>query len=250
MCGTSTIKPTRGFVSIRGIVPLAPTFDHAGPMTRALADCEPLLASMAGVVPPSERRPLRRVVVSPRIAELDADVAENFDRILSTLPLVDVPPPDVDLEIGAAAGRLICTEMLAWHRRFNDRRELYRPSIRGFLDFGEETALSGVDYVATQERRADDTARWRDWFAEHEIDAVVEPTVPLVARERGHGYDTAFTDYEEISLTQYWDWVGFPAVAFPSGVGSRSGLPTSISLIGAPGADWDLLAAGASLQTH
>src|SRR5919198_1053469 len=30
-CGTSTIKPTRGLVSIRGIVPLAPTFDHPGP---------------------------------------------------------------------------------------------------------------------------------------------------------------------------------------------------------------------------
>ena len=47
-CGTSTIKPTHGLVSQRGIVPLAPTFDHPGPMTRAVRDCEPLLAAMAG----------------------------------------------------------------------------------------------------------------------------------------------------------------------------------------------------------
>ena len=72
--------------------------------------------------------------------------------------------------------------------------------------------------------------------------------MPIVARPRGHGYDEAFTDVAEISLTHYWDWTGFPVVALPSGVGRRSGLPVSVSLIGAPGADWDLLAAGAALQ--
>ena len=58
----------------------------------------------------------------------------------------------------------------------------------------------------------------------------------------------AFTDYLEISLTHYWDWTGLPVVALPSGVGRRSGLPTGVSLIGAPGAEWDLLAWGAALQ--
>ncbi len=79
------------------------------------------------------------------------------------------------------------------------------------------------------------TDAWPDWLAEHRIDAIVEPTVPIVARARGHGYDEAFTDCLEISLTHYWDWTGFPVVALPSGVGARSGLPTSVSLIGAPG---------------
>ena len=37
-------------------------------------------------------------------------------------------------------------------------------------------------------------------------------------------------------------------VALPTGVGSRSGLPTSVSLIGHPGAEWDLLSWGAALQ--
>jgi aspartyl-tRNA(Asn)/glutamyl-tRNA(Gln) amidotransferase subunit A len=108
--------------------------------------------------------------------------------------------------------------------------------------------MSGEEYVALQSRRAEHTASWCDWFAEHRIDAIVEPTVPIVARERGKGYEKAFTDYKEISLTHYWDWTGLPAVALASGVGTRSGLPTSVSLIGAPGAEWDLLAWGAALQ--
>jgi Asp-tRNA(Asn)/Glu-tRNA(Gln) amidotransferase A subunit family amidase len=65
--------------------------------------------------------------------------------------------------------------------------------------------------------------------------------VPIVPRVRGHGYEEPFGDVAEVSLTYYWNWVGFPVVAFPTGLGARSGLPTSASLIGRPGADWDLL---------
>ena len=83
--------------------------------------------------------------------------------------------------------------------------------------------MTGEEYFAAQQQRAEDTWRWVDWFAEHRIDAIVEPTVPIVPHERGSGYDEAFTDYAEISLTHYWNWTGLPVVALPSGVGSRSG---------------------------
>jgi aspartyl-tRNA(Asn)/glutamyl-tRNA(Gln) amidotransferase subunit A len=250
MCGTATVKPTLGSVPIRGIVPLGPTLDHAGPMARSVADCEPLLAAMAGVRPPVDRRPLRRVAVSPRIATLDPDVAENFDRACALLPLVSVPPPPVRLDLGLDLLDVLCAGMLVYHRGLADRRPLYRPSTRGFLEHGEERAMTAEEYVSLQEERAELRADWLDWLDEHEIDALVEPTVPIVARERGHGYDKPFTDVAEISLTHYWNWTGFPVVAFPSGIGSRSALPTGVSLIGAPGAEWDLLAAGAALEAE
>ena len=94
----------------------------------------------------------------------------------------------------------------------------------------------------------EDADAWRDWFAEHRIDAVVEPTIPIVAPLRGRGYEDPWVDLADLSLTHYWDWTGFPVVALPSGVGSRSGLPVGVSLIGAPGSEWDLLAWGAALQ--
>jgi aspartyl-tRNA(Asn)/glutamyl-tRNA(Gln) amidotransferase subunit A len=248
LCGTSTIKPTRGLVSMRGIVPLGSTLDHAGPMARSVADCEPLLAALAATSPPPERRPLRRVALSPRLAELDPDVAENFERALEHVSLVPAPPPAAQLDVGAELLDLVTAEMLAWHRRFDGRRELYRPSVRGFLEHAERRAMTAEEYVAVQQRRTELTAVWVDWFAEHRIDAIAEPTVPIVARPRGAGYEQAFTDIAEISLTHYWDWTGFPVVALPSGVGRRSGLPTGVSLIGPPRSDWDMLAAGAALQ--
>jgi Asp-tRNA(Asn)/Glu-tRNA(Gln) amidotransferase A subunit family amidase len=53
-----------------------------------------------------------------------------------------------------------------------------------------------------------------------------------------------------LELTYYWNWTGFPAVSLPSGVGSRSGLPVGVSLIGRRGSDWELLARGISLQAE
>ena len=254
MCGTSTIKPSRNLVPMRGIVPLATTLDHAGPMARTVPDCEPLLAALAGVAPPSSRRPVRRIVASPRVADLDPDVADGFDAALTTLTTklgaecISPRPPPTALDLGLDLLDVVCSEMLVYHRRFDDRRDLYRPSIRGFLEYGEQRAMTAEEYVAAQTRRAELTYAWVDWLAEHRIDAIVEPTVPIVARPRGHGYDEAFTDVAEISLTHYWNWTGFPVVTLPSGVGRRSGLPVSVSLIGGPGSDWDLLSVGATLE--
>jgi len=67
---------------------------------------------------------------------------------------------------------------------------------------------------------------------------------------RGRGYEDPWGDLDDISLTHYWDWTGLPVVALPSGVGSRSGLPVSVSLVGAPGREWDLLAWGSALEAE
>ncbi len=249
-CGTSTIKPTRGLLSLRGIVPLASTFDHPGPMARTVADCEPLLAALAGVEAPGNRRPLRRYAVSPRIADVDPDVADGFERALAALPgeRVEARPPEARLDVLTEYLDIVLTEMLAWHRRFEDRRDAYRFANRARLEHAERRAMTAEEYVALQAGRAEDTGAWCDWLAEHRIDAVVEPTIPIVAPVRGTGYEEPFGDLDDLSLTYYWDWTGFPVVALPSGVGRRSGLPVSVSLIGPPGSDWDLLAAGAALQ--
>jgi aspartyl-tRNA(Asn)/glutamyl-tRNA(Gln) amidotransferase subunit A len=249
-CGTSTIKPTRGLLSIRGIVPLAPSFDHPGPMTRAVRDCEPLLAAWAGVGPPRERPPLRRYALSPRIADLDPDVADGLERAFAALPgeRVEPPPPHARLDTLAEFFDMVLTEMLVWHRRFEHRWGEYRYSNRARLEHAAERAMTAEEYVAGQVRRVEDADAWRDWFAEHRVDALVEPTIPIVAPVRGRGYEEPWGDLDDLSLTYYWDWTGFPVVSLPSGVGSRSGLPVSVSLIGPSGSDWDSLAWGAALQ--
>ncbi|HVW89282.1 MAG TPA: amidase, partial [Gaiellaceae bacterium] len=139
VCGTATIKPTRGLVPLRGVVPLSRSLDHAGPMARTVRDCELLLAALAVALPPAERALLRRVVVSPRVGELDPDVADGFDAAVAALGarVVSVPAPELDLAVEAQHFDLLGAEMLDWHRRYDDRRADYRPSTRGYLEHAE-----------------------------------------------------------------------------------------------------------------
>jgi aspartyl-tRNA(Asn)/glutamyl-tRNA(Gln) amidotransferase subunit A len=269
-CGTAAIKPTRGMVPISGVVPLSPTLDHAGPMARSVRDCVALLAVMAGpdwedattgfarwddTADPSPDLGGLRIAVSPRLAErpLDPDVAEQFAGVCdiarsggATVLDADGPSPADEVPIDSLT--LLTTDMLAWHRRFDERREEYRPSTRQLLEIGERQALTGVQYVELQQRRRDTTLRWRRWLAEQEIDLVIEPTMPIVPQVRGAGYDTARAEPDLVSLTALWNWTGFPVVSFSSGAGRRTGLPTGVSLIGAPGSDRAVAAAGIALE--
>jgi aspartyl-tRNA(Asn)/glutamyl-tRNA(Gln) amidotransferase subunit A len=257
MCGTSTIKPTSGTTSFRGALPLAPSFDHAGPMARTLADCAALLAPITRLSggPSEDGLRGRRLALSPRLSlvDLDADVAAGFDSALGACrslgaEVVEVPAPAAELDVGGPYLSILFAELAAWHRRLADRRDLYRPALREWVEEGERQRTSAIDYWEAQIQRREDTHAWLDWFSEHGVDAVVEPTVPVVAWVRGDGYDHWGTDAELISLTSYWNWTGFPAVSLPAGIGSASGLPAGVSLIGPVESDWEMLGMGHALQ--
>jgi aspartyl-tRNA(Asn)/glutamyl-tRNA(Gln) amidotransferase subunit A len=250
-CGTSTIKPTRGLLSIRGIVPLAASLDHPGPMARTLEDCALLLAGMTGDDRPVTAAPLAgaRLGVLPA-DDLDPDVAAGFDSVLELcrrlgVELVQAPPVRPSLDDW---GGIFDVEIYEYHRRFDDRRDLYRPSTREFVERGAGADASRYDELqALREREA---AEWEHWVGHRQVAALLQPTVPDVAWPRGPGYDHAGTDVRLIELTHHWNWTGQPVAALPAGLGARSGLPVSVSLIGPRGSDRELLALGISLQAE
>lgn len=268
--GTSTIKPTGGLVSTRGIVPLSWTLDNAGPMARSVADCRALLTVMAGPdrgraesalhqLPPSPpglgSLAGARVAVSPRAASvaLDADVSAGFDRAVATCrqlgaTIVEAAPASADSDIDDEFLDVLTTDMVAYHRRFEGLRDRYRPALRGWVELGERRGLSADAYASIQARRDDTTAAWAAWIEEARITALIEPTIPVVAPRRGGGYDVAGSDVDLISLTHFWNWTRFPVVSLPTGLGPSSGLPVGVSLIGRAGSDWKLLDLGVELQ--
>lgn len=271
LAGTSTIKPTRNLVSISGVVPLAASLDHCGPMARSVIDCAALIAVMAGpdfadattafaTMAPTRTqtsggRPLSgvRLALSQRPRVLDDDVRVGFERAVRmcvelgaiVVELTEEAPADEPAHDHLA---VLCAEMLRFHRRFDAERERYRPSTRDFLERGEREALSAQDYLRLTENRRDLTARWTRWLDALGVDALVEPTVPVVAPPRGPGYAAMGYDAALVSLTYLWNWTGFPVVALPASVGVSTALPVSVSLIGRPGRDRVLLAIGAALQ--
>jgi aspartyl-tRNA(Asn)/glutamyl-tRNA(Gln) amidotransferase subunit A len=270
LSGVSSIKPTFGRVPEDGI-PLSPSLDHTGPMARTVADCSALLAALATEPgdPPDPvvaalrvdarggPRPLAGLRVAmterPQAVEVDADVLDGLEaaRIACErlgAEVVELPAaPGIEPE---DATTILFHEVWPYHSTLTDRADRYRPSIREFVDLARRIHDPAA-YAAAQERRAQVTERWHAWFAEHRIDALLEPTVPMTARPRGDGYDPGHLGGEGdplIAFTATWNFTGFPVVAFPAGLGSRSRLPVGVSLVGPTDTEPVLVQAAIDLQ--
>src|SRR5208283_3767468 len=50
-CGVVGLKPTYGRVSVRGVVPLSPSYDHVGPLASSVYDAAVMLQVLAGYDP-------------------------------------------------------------------------------------------------------------------------------------------------------------------------------------------------------
>jgi aspartyl-tRNA(Asn)/glutamyl-tRNA(Gln) amidotransferase subunit A len=273
LAGISSIKPTYGRIPAEGCIPLSPTLDHPGPLARSVADAAALLVALATepgrdpdaviaqlpVRPRGGPRPLQglRVAVTgrPEAAGAESDILDGLHAARGALERLGAQVVELqaapDLEPQDAV-TVLFHEVWPYHAAHAEHRDAYRPSIREFVDLARATHDAQA-YEAANGRRAQMTARWRAWFAEHRVDLLLEPTVPLTAPLRGHGYDSGHLGGEGdplIVFTSTWNFTGFPVVALPTGLGARSGLPVGVSLIGPPDAEPLLVQTAIDLQEH
>ena len=269
-CGTSAIKPTHGLLSLEGIIPLAATLDHPGPMARTIADCAALLTAMAAGGPPvnptvpppaalgelamgpsSALRPLEGLTIAltdrTDHTPLDAGVADALETArraceqLGARVVSAAAPWHQDWDDLSC---LLFTDVWAYHGQHAGRAQLYRPAIAEFVE-AAENFTSPAAYFAAQARRAAGTAAWEGWFADGGIDLVLEPTLPIVPYGRGPGYDRGHAGGAGdpmIALTATWDLTGMPVAALP--VTWEAG----ISLIAPRGHEAKLVSAAIDLQ--
>jgi Asp-tRNA(Asn)/Glu-tRNA(Gln) amidotransferase A subunit family amidase len=112
---------------------------------------------------------------------------------------------------------VLMTEVWAYHRAHADRLDQYREQLAEFVE-AAANFTDGQAYLAAQMRRSQGTAIWERWFAEHGVDAVLEPTQPIVPLQRGTGYERghpAGPGDPLIAFTALWDMTGMPVVALP-----------------------------------
>jgi aspartyl-tRNA(Asn)/glutamyl-tRNA(Gln) amidotransferase subunit A len=265
-CGLSTIKPTRGLVPTTGIIPVASSLDHAGPLARTVADCAALLQAMgAGAWLPrlvtrsrARVRPLAglTVALTDRLPAglLEPDVAEGLDAARRALEglgarVLALPAPALASVMEAGYSTIFGTELWTYHQRFATRAGLYRPAIARLV--AAAAAGSGIGYAEAQVGAAGVTAAWEQWFAGQGVHLILEPTTPFPAPPRGAGYDAGYPGLVALlPFASLWNSTGFPVVSLPAGIGSRSRLPVSVSLIGPPRSERTTIAAAVDLQEH
>jgi amidase len=103
-CGVVGLKPTHGLVPYTGIVGIDPTFDHAGPMGRSVADVALLLEVLAGKDPMDPRQ--YDVPVQPYTQALSGDIRGVRLGIVREGFSTPVSEPEVDAKVREAVKAL------------------------------------------------------------------------------------------------------------------------------------------------
>jgi aspartyl-tRNA(Asn)/glutamyl-tRNA(Gln) amidotransferase subunit A len=255
-CGVVGLKPTHGRVSLTGVCPNTPSFDHVGPMTRTARDAALMLQAMAGYDPqdPMSRDvPVpdfsarlaagvrgARIALCPDIAnhaEVDGEVAEAFEAVVEVLRRLGarvetVPFPHYD-RLARAMLAILGTEFAEFHRPFYEKNpDGYGRDVRERVEGALKTTLD--EYVRAMREREllqrEVAALFRDVEAILLPSAACTPPAIETLTSRINGREVQAVWVNRPLLTPH-NLTGCPAVSVPMGF-SRDGLPLSLQIVG------------------
>lgn len=251
LSGAVGFKPTYGRIPTDGVVSLAWTMDHVGPLARTVTDAARLLdvlladgRNLAGVTTTAEG--LRVGVVPAAFAgasdELAAVVHAAIDHLGGCGAKVGTSdlPSAADLELANAAGLVVSrVEAATFHRGLDLDPDGYWEEVGDQLRSAAE--LSGIDYLDAQRCRGELARRLLTAFDAHDV--LVMPTVPVVAPRVDE-----FADYLMVLSRNAipWSFVGFPAISVPCG--TVDGLPVGLQVVAPPDREDLLVAIGRSIE--
>jgi aspartyl-tRNA(Asn)/glutamyl-tRNA(Gln) amidotransferase subunit A len=241
-CGVVGFKPTYGLVPLEGCFPLAPSFDHAGPMARDVRMCEDAMSALAASFEPRALESLEELNVAVAWVDgADPLVRARVEAAAALFPRLR----RAALPVPEGVGPLFMHEVAEIHRElFAESSDLYGEDLRIKID----RCLEVTDADAERARRRRQEYGDAIEGALDGIELVVTPTLPCVAPPVGAG-GTGDLEVREtmISRTFPFNTLGWPALALPCGA-AEDGLPASVQLAGRPGADALVLAAGRLLE--
>ena len=252
-CGIVGIKPTWGRVSRYGVLALAESMDHVGPMTRSVADAGIILEAIAGFDPndptslpnpvPNMLEGIGRDLQGIRIGfdehyatnDIDTELAGAVRAGVGILAdqgaeIIEVQLPDVDEYVSAWPTLCSAGAVAAHTATYPSQRDAYGPWFRGWLDMGAR--VTGADYARADNLRAACTGHLRRVF--EGIDVLVCPSMSapphIVTPELLYGpKEDRPTKFQRFTVP--FDYNGAPTLSVPCGMNSE-GLPLSIQFVG------------------
>ena len=255
--GTVGLKTTWGRWSLDGLVPLSPSLDTAGILTRSVADA----ALAFSVIDPRCAAPpvaadvsqLRFGVVEELfdgcapdiVAAVRAAIRELEDRGAS---IFRFSLPGLDAAQGIfTAGGLAAPEFVAFiNRELPDFRPTLDPNVRG--RFAAVEAMAATEYLDRRARlaRAADEAN----AALADVDGVLCPTTPLTAPRLDEVADAqGYREHNMATLrnTSPGNLLDLSGLSLPVGL-DGDGMPIGLQIQASRGADEPLLAAAGAVE--
>jgi aspartyl-tRNA(Asn)/glutamyl-tRNA(Gln) amidotransferase subunit A len=239
-CGVAGFKPTFDLVPTDGCFPLAPSYDHVGPLASTVEGCDELMRALVPGFESSGLESLEELEVG--IAWLDdADplVRARVEAATALFPR----RRHIDFPLAGDEYALFGREVADVHRGlFPENADAYGDNVR--------TKIERCFEVTDGEVRAAERTRaeYREQALEalDGVDLLVTPTIGFVPPPA----DTDELTIRErtIRFTYPFDSLGWPALALPCGT-AEDGLPASVQLAGRSGDDARVLAAGKLLAS-
>ena len=252
LCGIAGIKPTYGLCSRAGILPLAFSLDHAGPMAWTVEDCAILLQAMAGhdpADPASADRPVPdfRAELAKGAKGLRIGVVRHFhetDHRASDATLEGIEGAlDFFRKSGASVRDVELAPLMEWHGcnfliLVTEAYALHEPWMQSqFTDYGEllrdrmalGALVTGADYMQALRRRRELCAEMAHAMAD--LDILVTAAQPGEAPR----IDAIpkWVNFEKPGFTSTFNLTGYPAISVCTGFGA-GGLPVSMQLAAKP----------------
>lgn len=248
LCGIVGHRPSAGLMSLRGMVPLCPSFDTVSPITHTVADAATLMDSLSGKS--NFASLLGEDVAQLRIGiarnhffdDLDPDVSKAMDEALKIIGSLAAEMKEVDVPRDAFR-TIFDAEIYEFHESMAAKTpELYQPLT---LFRVEKTAgISATDYLRECRRLAKVRADAETIF-EH-VDVVITPTTPVPAPKLADLEALAIPDVRPFEVkylmrnTAPFSSLFWPSISVPCGF-SRDGLPIAIQVSARPQADSTVL---------
>lgn len=257
LCGIVGLKPTFGRVSCRGVVPLAKSFDVAGPLARCVTDAALLLAVIAGADPldPASarhrvpdfaallraRRPRLRLgwpreyfweKLDPEVRAVAEKAARSYEKLGATFEEVSLPRINDSVEPSTQIALAEAREFHESQGWYPARAADYSEEVRKRLEMGAD--VRATDYISALDKMKIVRADLEAAFAR--VDAILAPSVPFAAPEIGQK-TVRLEGAEEpvrgalVRMNRPANFTGLPAISVPCGF-TKAGLPVGLQLIG------------------
>jgi len=270
LCGVVGLKPTRGRVSLSGVIPLSWNLDHVGPMARCVRDAALLLSVLAGYDPDdpwSVDQPvedylskLEQGVQGWRVglaadeyftdpAVVDAQVWQAVRQAAAAFETLGAHVEEVAFPGARQAARtnglMTPSDGAAFHReRLQANPDGFGADVLARLRTG--AAYTSTEYSLARQTQAILSHQFGQFF--NDYDLLLTPSVPIPAPVRGSADAverarllTRFTAPFYLSL--------LPALSVPCGL-TKDGLPIGLQLVTRPWAEARLLRAGWAFENY
>ena len=255
VCGTVGLKPTWGRVSRHGVMDLAGSLDHVGPLTRSAADAGIMLEAISGHdLQDSTSLPHKVPDMLSEVGNgvqglkigldedyVTVDVEPSFakaviegTKVMESLGAVLVPVkmPEI-MRDAMEAWPVICSSeaVMAHSETYPSRADEYGPFFREWLENG--SAHTATDYANAHRLRIEMNGALRKTM--RGVDVLVGPSTSKTAFPVDYDvlYGPIPSDRNpwDSRFTVPFDFSGLPTISLPSGL-DVDGLPTSIQFAG------------------